>query len=68
MVIRRARTRRFMGPFPVEFFDMAAPQFVHLRLHSEYSVSDGVVRIDDAVERARTDGMPALALTDAANV
>jgi len=47
---------------------MAAPRFVHLRLHSEYSVSDGVVRIDDAVERARTDGMPALALTDAANV
>ena len=47
---------------------MAAPRFVHLRLHSEYSVSDGVVRIDDAVERARADGMPALALTDAANV
>ena len=47
---------------------MPAPRFVHLRLHSEYSVSDGVVRIDDAVERARADGMPALALTDAANV
>ena len=57
-----------MATFPVEFFDMAAPRFVHLRLHSEYSVSDGVVRIDDAVERARDDGMPALALTDAANV
>jgi len=57
-----------MVTFPVEFFDMAAPRFVHLRLHSEYSVSDGVVRIDDAVERARADGMPALALTDAANV
>ena len=47
---------------------MAAPRFVHLRLHSEYSVTDGVVRIDDAVERARADGMPALALTDAANL
>jgi DNA polymerase III subunit alpha len=57
-----------MVTFPVEFFDMGAARFVHLRLHSEYSVSDGAVRIDDAVERARDDGMPALALTDAANV
>ena len=47
---------------------MAAPRFVHLRLHSEYSVTDGIVRIDDAVERAAADGMPALALTDSANV
>ncbi len=47
---------------------MPSPQFVHLRLHSEYSISDGIVRIDDAVERAVADGMPALALTDLANV
>ncbi len=47
---------------------MSAPRFVHLRLHSEYSVTDGVVRIDDAVARAEADGMPALALTDAANL
>jgi len=47
---------------------MARPRFVHLRIHSEYSVSDGIVRIDDAVKRAAADGMPALALTDAANV
>ncbi|OGA14928.1 MAG: DNA polymerase III subunit alpha [Betaproteobacteria bacterium RIFCSPLOWO2_02_FULL_66_14] len=47
---------------------MLAPRFVHLRLHSEYSVTDGIVRIDDAVARAVADGMPALALTDNANV
>ena len=47
---------------------MSAPRFVHLRMHSEYSVTDGIVRIDDAVARARADGMPALALTDAANL
>ena len=41
-----------MVTFPVKIFDMGAPRFVHLRLHSEYSVSDGIVRIDDAVERA----------------
>jgi DNA polymerase-3 subunit alpha len=45
-----------------------APQFIHLRLHSEYSISDGIVRLDDAVARAAADGMPALALTDLANV
>ncbi|MBM3383854.1 MAG: PHP domain-containing protein, partial [Betaproteobacteria bacterium] len=47
---------------------MPAPRFVHLRLHSEYSVSDGIVRIDQAVAGAAADGMPALALTDSANL
>ena len=47
---------------------MPAPRFVHLRLHSEYSVSDGIVRLDQAIERAAAGGMPALALTDAANL
>jgi DNA polymerase III subunit alpha len=44
------------------------PHFVHLRLHSEYSVSDGIVRIEEACELAAVDSMPALALTDLANV
>ena len=47
---------------------MSAPSFVHLRLHSEFSIVDGMVRIDDAVDAAAADGMPALALTDLANV
>ena len=47
---------------------MPNPAFVHLRLHSEFSITDGIVRIDDAVERAAADGMPALAITDLANV
>src|SRR5438105_4429279 len=64
----RASSQRFMEPFPVEFFDMARPRFVHLRMHSEYSVSDGIVRIDEVVKRAADDQMPALALTDAANL
>ena len=41
---------------------MPTPAFVHLRLHSEYSVTDGIVRIDQAVERAAADGMPAPAV------
>jgi DNA polymerase-3 subunit alpha len=47
---------------------MYAPSFVHLRLHSEYSIVDGTLRIDDAVAAAAADGMPALALTDLANM
>src|SRR5687767_4260245 len=47
---------------------MSHPSFVHLRLHSEYSVVDGIVRVDEAVEAAVADRMPALALTDLCNV
>ncbi|MCL1886843.1 MAG: DNA polymerase III subunit alpha [Betaproteobacteria bacterium] len=47
---------------------MTEPQFIHLRLHSEYSIVDGLVRIDDAVEAAAKDAQPALALTDLSNL
>ncbi len=47
---------------------MPSPAFVHLRLHSEYSIADGMVRLDEAVAQAAADGMPALALTDLANL
>ncbi len=46
---------------------MSVPQYVHLRLHSEFSIADGTLRIDDAVAAARADAMPALAITDLAN-
>ncbi len=42
--------------------------FVHLRLHSEFSVVDGTTRIDDVVAAAAADGQPALALTDLNNL
>lgn len=45
-----------------------SPSFVHLRCHSEYSIVDGIVRIDDYVQQARADNMPALALTDLNNL
>ena len=47
---------------------MSQPSFIHLRLHSEYSISDGMVRVDDAINAVRAAGMPALALTDLNNV
>ena len=46
---------------------MSQPSFVHLRLHSEYSISDGMVRVEEAVAAAKRDAMPALALTDLNN-
>jgi len=47
---------------------MASPRFVHLRLHSEFSITDGIVRIDDAIAAAVKDEMGALALTDLSNL
>ncbi len=47
---------------------MNSPEFIHLRLHSEYSIVDGLVRIDDVVKAAAKDHQPALALTDLANL
>ena len=44
------------------------PKFIHLRLHSEYSIVDGIARLDGAVAAAQADAMPALALTDLSNV
>jgi DNA polymerase III subunit alpha len=44
-----------------------APSFVHLRCHSEYSIIDGIVRLDDYIQAANQDGMPAVALTDLNN-
>ncbi|HYF18271.1 MAG TPA: DNA polymerase III subunit alpha, partial [Ramlibacter sp.] len=42
--------------------------FVHLRLHTEFSVVDGTNRIDDIVAAAAGDGQPALAITDLSNL
>ncbi|MFM7065705.1 MAG: DNA polymerase III subunit alpha, partial [Gammaproteobacteria bacterium] len=42
--------------------------FVHLRLHSEYSLVDGVVRVDELVGACVAAGMPAVAVTDQGNL
>lgn len=43
---------------------MADKKFVHLHVHSEYSLLDGAIRVKDLVKRAADLGMPAIALTD----
>ncbi|HEX9138370.1 MAG TPA: DNA polymerase III subunit alpha, partial [Steroidobacteraceae bacterium] len=47
---------------------MTETTFVHLRLHTEYSLSDSVVRIDELMEAVAGAGMPAVALTDQSNL
>lgn len=42
--------------------------FTHLHLHSEYSIVDGIVRIQPLVEQVKKHGMTAVALTDQANI
>ncbi len=42
--------------------------FVHLNVHSEYSVVDSIIRLDGLVKKAAAADMPALALTDLGNV
>ncbi|WP_291476270.1 DNA polymerase III subunit alpha [Acidovorax sp.] len=42
--------------------------FVHLRLHTEFSVVDGTNRIDELAKAAAKDGQPALAITDLSNL
>ncbi len=46
----------------------SACPFIHLRLHTEYSITDSIVRIDDAVTRAHRERMPAIAITDLGNL
>jgi len=44
------------------------PQFIHLRLHSAYSLLEGAIRIKELPKLCRKEGMPAVALTDTANL
>ncbi len=48
-------------------FIMSA-QFVHLRLHTEYSLVDGLVRIKPLAKQVAKMGMPAVAVTDQSNL
>ncbi len=42
--------------------------FVHLGIHTEFSITESIVRIPDLVKAAANDEMPALALTDLSNL
>ena len=44
------------------------PSFVHLRVHSEFSLSDGMVRIEPLARAVADAGMPAVAVSDRCNL
>ena len=46
----------------------AKPEFVHLHVHSEYTLLDGAIRINELVGRCEELGMPAVAVTDRGNM
>ena len=46
----------------------ATPTFVHLHVHTEYSLVDGIVRVKPLVSAAAGAGMPAIAVTERDNV
>ena len=47
---------------------MSSDSFVHLHLHTEYSLLDGAIRIPDLMKKAVEYGMPAVAMTDHGNM
>jgi len=47
---------------------MAHADFVHLRVHSAYSLSEGAIKVDKIPALAREYGMPAVAITDTSNL
>lgn len=44
------------------------PEFIHLRLHSEYSLVDGIVKVKPLINELANLGMPAVAITDQSNL
>lgn len=44
------------------------PKFIHLRLHSEFSLKDGLLRVPDIMKKASEDHMPAVGITDLSNL
>ncbi len=47
---------------------MTQPSFIHLRVHSDYSMFDGLPKVKKLVHQAVNHGMPALAMTDQMNL
>lgn len=48
--------------------EAAAPRFVHLHVHTEYSLLDGACRVKDLVASAKRMNMPAIAISDHGNL
>ncbi|ELO1773013.1 DNA polymerase III subunit alpha [Vibrio fluvialis] len=47
---------------------MSDPKFIHLRIHSDFSMVDGLSKVPPLVKKVAAMGMPAMALTDFTNL
>src|ERR1051325_7112374 len=47
---------------------MPLADFIHLRVHSAYSLSSGAIKIKELVQLCRAEAMPAVAITDSGNL
>ena len=47
---------------------MAEPKFIHLRVHTAYSLSEGAMPVPKLIHRLHDQGVPAIAITDTANL
>ncbi len=66
---RRCRVFHTRRPFPLNEVSVSKTNpFAHLHVHSEYSLLDGAIRISDMLKKAKSLGMPAVALTDHGNM
>jgi DNA polymerase III alpha subunit len=68
--LRPLRLRVFALKVRFSRFDQETmtASFVHLHLHTEFSLVDGLVRVGPLVEAVREAGMPAVAVTDQGNL
>ncbi len=48
--------------------NVSSSTFVHLHLHTQYSLLDGAIRFDDLISKAKEQNMPAVAITDHGNM
>src|SRR3954464_6954916 len=53
---------------PLRHDRMPLADFIHLRVHSAYSLSEGAIKIKQLVELCRRHAMPAVAITDTGNL
>lgn len=52
----------------MSFLESHSDSFVHLHLHTQYSLLDGAIRLKDLIKRAKELGVPAIAQTDHGNM
>lgn len=48
--------------------EIAKPRFIHLRVHSAYSLLEGALKVKEIVKHAAKDNAPAIAITDTNNL